>query len=842
MQKTLDKLTSARFSECSGAVKLTIDSVIRVISDICRECGLSGDLYTALLNEGVLTQGLDYDGNEYVYITYERLEDYFLADRIVEAYGQLSEEEFIQKYSWVLNRPDLLQYVGIIFAELKNKELCDVFSVDDEMNKYQIRDAFLYGLLWRKTDSITERTIEYVNSEIFAYQYSFGHFIDILFAVSARLEHRFNAHKSFGFFARGKMPDRDSEFVPIFDKLYDDPDSALHRLVEWGCFYSNSQRVDEYIAECYASILCWLLISPNNLLRDRATKAMRRILESHIDALMIVMNRFEDIDDPYILERIYAVAFGGVVEEKDPQKVRKLAQYVYVNVFDKEEVYPNILLRTFAKNIIDYARYIGCLNKDDFCKDKITPPYKSKFPSIPTDEEISKYKIGYDSPGFKDYHWAQNAILSSMKVNSSRDGYGGGYGYFGRYIFQAYFAAWPQLHPIDLKNIAIKRIFDLGYDVEKHGEYDRHCTNHVIVGNQRGKRERIGKKYQWIALYDLAARVSDSFTRNVEDESCETHQEYCKGSFNPNIRNIDPTIMAFSNILSEKNNVVEYSIPDITFEDWLDDFDSPPIPTFEQCVKTNYNGHEFLLVAGEHKWSDEKKLGYDCYEFPRKRLWHLINAYIVKHEHSESLLSSLDGVDFMGRWMPEAHDESSMYNKEYYWSEADKFFKTPFYCGEDWVDIDFRDQDINFPEKVLVPVKRYLSERRGDLNVMPEDVPALSWYKPCEELFSKLRLQYKCNSNSVFVDGQGEMVCFDSSELLGQDIGFYIRRDKLIKFLQDNGYALIWTSLCEKDIISRNRKYWNLPPKALHRSAVYQFNDGTITKINENMVEDKLYY
>ena len=69
----------------------------------------------------------------------------------------------------------------------------------------------------------------------------------------------------------------------------------------------------------------------------------------------------------------------------------------------------------------------------------------------------------------------------------------GGYGDFGRYTFQAYFSSWKQLHPMDLKNIAIKRIFDLGYDVEKHGHYDRNCTNHVGIGTQTGKRERIGK-------------------------------------------------------------------------------------------------------------------------------------------------------------------------------------------------------------------------------------------------------------------------------------------------------------------------------------------------------------
>ena len=45
---------------------------------------------------------------------------------------------------------------------------------------------------------------------------------------------------------------------------------------------------------------------------------------------------------------------------------------------------------------------------------------------------------------------------------------------------------------------SLKRIFELGYDVEKHGKYDRNCTDRVGLRFQLGRKERIGKKYQWI--------------------------------------------------------------------------------------------------------------------------------------------------------------------------------------------------------------------------------------------------------------------------------------------------------------------------------------------------------
>lgn len=349
-----------------------------------------------------------------------------------------------------------------------------------------------------------------------------------------------------------------------------------------------------------------------------------------------------------------------------------------------------------------------------------------------------------------------------MKVEYSRSGQPGGYGDFGRYTFQSYFYAWKQLHPIDLKNIAIKRIFELGYDVEKHGKYDRNCTDRVGLRFQLGRKERIGKKYQWIALYELAAQVCDNY--------------------------------------------------------------------------------QYLLLTGEYDWKEAKRLGFRSYDLPRKDMWHQIRGYVVKNEYAESLICALSGVDFMGRWMPEAQSNSAMYNKEYYWSDAHTFFNNPYYCGLEWVNIDSDHLNCVFPEKVLIPVKQYYSERKGELNSLNSEIASIYWHKPCEEMYTKLQLKYLKGSNSAFVDGAGELVCFESSELIGNDTGFYIRYDKLLEFLKSSSYTLVWTSLCEKRILTPSFGRWDLPPKAIHMSSVYYLKDGKIAKASETLFEDRLYY
>lgn len=283
-----------------------------------------------------------------------------------------------------------------------------------------------------------------------------------------------------------------------------------------------------------------------------------------------------------------------------------------------------------------------------------------------------------------------------------------------------------------------------------------------------------------------------------------------------------------------------YDIPNNTYEEWLADFSDTP--TFVQCVKLQSGAHQYLLLTGEYDWDEAKRLGFRSYDLPRKDMWHQIRGYVVKNEYAESLICALSGVDFMGRWMPEAQSNSAMYNKEYYWSDAHTFFNNPYYCGLEWVNIDSDRLNYVFPGKVLIPVKQYYSERKGDLNCLNSEIASIYWHKPCEEIYTKLQLKYLKGSNSAFVDGAGELVCFDGSELIGNDTGFYIRYDKLLEFLKSSSYTLVWTSLCEKRILTPSFGKWDLPPKAIHMSSVYYLKDGKITKASETLFEDRLYY
>lgn len=84
----------------------------------------------------------------------------------------------------------------------------------------------------------------------------------------------------------------------------------------------------------------------------------------------------------------------------------------------------------------------------------------------------------------------------------------GGYGDFGRYIFQSALRNF-EVDEKRMFNYAIYHIInEMGFTDEYFGDHDRDCRSfdrHLTT-----KTERIGKKYQWITLYNMLARISDN--------------------------------------------------------------------------------------------------------------------------------------------------------------------------------------------------------------------------------------------------------------------------------------------------------------------------------------------
>lgn len=779
---------------------IPIDIAVKNVSDVQNTYNISGNLTDVLISEGIISKNLFWKEKgtheEGIYISYERFEDHLVVSEIL---NDISSDKISKEFNdggvlfnFIKDEYAINRHKGIIEAlsiQLPEKYSIELYELVNDKNNYEIAEAFISSLLWRRNDlKIDEQVIEYINSTVLKFQGTHDYFWDTVIAVSSNPNHFFNANKTHEILSRYSLSDRDAWWTQLIHYWYND-ETSVKRLIDWAWSIEDKSYISDDSIELASIMLSWFLTSTNRKLRDSATKALICLLENRIHIVINLLIKFENVNDPYIYERIFAVAYGCTLRTKRIGSLQELSEYIYGTIFNKDKVYSHVLLRDYARGVIEYTLHLGFDLPFDITK--VRPPYKSDFSSIPTDAEINKYKIDYNSPGFQDHYWSINSILSSMAVEHARNGKVSMYGDFGRYVFQSNFHDWNQLNPVDLKNIAIKRIFDLGYDAEKHGKFDRKIPYH---GRNYVTTERIGKKYQWIAMHELLAQVSDNYKMKApwswEDD--KEMIDFC-GPWEPFLRDIDPSTIQRSNKLAIINiqPKITYKNWDMDNKQWLKDISDLPEPK----IIIEDDTREWVMLEGHYDLTEEKILGNERYSIPQKQFWYLIKSYFVPSDQYDIIYKWLSDKNFMNRWMPESHDRYEMFNREYYWSPAYNYFKKEYYGGEQMSKIYDHENDNNIGD-VIVTTESYLWEAEYDLS----KEETFRFYKPCLMLFNELKLSYGNNESYMYSDN-GELICFDNSEGNSGYSCLFFKKSVLKEFLEKYNYKIIWTVLGEKNII-----------------------------------------
>ncbi|MFN6070605.1 MAG: hypothetical protein ACK45T_26285, partial [Pseudanabaena sp.] len=77
------------------------------------------------------------------------------------------------------------------------------------------------------------------------------------------------------------------------------------------------------------------------------------MLHSKPHILSKVIERFLEVNDLYVLERLYTVAYGVAMISGDAEAIGILAGKVYNWVFANGNPIPHILLRDYARGVIE---------------------------------------------------------------------------------------------------------------------------------------------------------------------------------------------------------------------------------------------------------------------------------------------------------------------------------------------------------------------------------------------------------------------------------------------------------------------------------------------------------
>jgi hypothetical protein len=879
------------------------------------QAGYEGSLYRGLLDEGVLLEDILYQDDvmsvdakvphiEVVSIAYERLSDHLIAKQLLDQCLDPREPES----AFADNGPLALVYdvqneltAGLIEAlcvQLPERIPRELACVAPRIQRWShFGHAFRQSLAWRDFKAFTDETLDVLNGCIRTAQDN-AETIQVILTVASIPEHPLNAYFLDGVLHRLTMPDRDAWWSVDVCRLYR-KGGFVDRLVDWATYPAVGSAPGDETVELCAIALTWLLTTPLRVLRDRSTKALVSLLTGRVGVAISLIERFHDVDDPYLSERLYAVAYGIAMRSYKLGEVGSLAKIVYRYVFAEEPVRAHILLRDFARGVIERALYLGA--DIDIDVERIHPPYNSVWPNIPTKSDIAEIKNdpGVTGADGKEKEWGKIAIINSVLYDD-----------FGRYVIgtngkhldwlslrldepcwlsaeelreslseklseeqyellelyelqdrklrtlqhwtivagddlfckgewcesdsetrrdEEYLAARKARHnalqalrlklnrslkkdldrllnererelrdrtpQFDLRLIqryVLWRVFDLGWTSARFGSFD--VTSKTYSKAAMSGLERVGKKYQWIAYYEILALIADHF-QYADGYDAERGKEY-EGTWQLNVRNMDPscTIRSIPEDTGSSVHKLSWWSP-IVYDNWGRDDDprgwvaqKDDLPPLERLIRIEHpnDGSVWVNVHGFLDWSEPIAPDLGPEDAEHRNVWFIINAYFIPSAHLDSFMQWANAVNFYGRWMPEPPSEYRLFFGEYFWSPAYRF----------WEWGGWRHARNDCPTDVRCMSMEYLKESSGfDYSVDGN----YRLQMPDNELTSALGLRWT-GRGSDFENEAGELVAMDPTVPLGGPPALLLREDVLRAYLDREGLAIVWSVVGEKHV------------------------------------------
>lgn len=267
-------------------------------------------LYRGLLAEGLLIEEIGHGGHsfeeEVVFISYERFADHLLAktwlDRFLDKDNPATAFSEGQPLAFVGDKDvyveqGLIEAMCIQVPERTGHEL--VTLIPGALKRWDIGDAFRESLIWRATSAFSEET-RGVLSKLCNSQHALHATLDVLLTLASIPGHPLNAQFLDQRLRKDTMPDRDAWWSTYLHGAWDSH-GAVDRLVDWASAIVPSTALEEETIDLCAIALGWMLTTSNRFLRDRATKALVCLLTGRIAAVIRLVERFADIDDPYLI-------------------------------------------------------------------------------------------------------------------------------------------------------------------------------------------------------------------------------------------------------------------------------------------------------------------------------------------------------------------------------------------------------------------------------------------------------------------------------------------------------------------------------------------------------------
>lgn len=578
---------------------------------------------------------------------------------------------------------------------------------------------------------------------------------------------------------------RDKVWSVIINKSYDWARESFIEAV-------NENASIDLLNKC--KILIWCAASSYPVVRRHAIWCTVNLLVSDINKSVPLLKSFLTCNDDYVLEGLFSALYGALLIHLNNginALCSQLASEIYNYFYANDEVIPdNLSIRFWSLKLLDLDNYIN--GKDWFntiFKNQYLHPDNTfnlnsfNHISINNDKLFGESKgsrmLWYSLCGFSDFNRyiiGTNYSKESKVFTNSKDN--------------------TKVNLEDIIKAISSKVQELGW-TDDLGEVDSNFSRYDRFENLR---ERIGKKYQWIAWNKVIGCLMDKYSINEYFGECTYNMPWYIGK----VSRFDPTLYY--------QNYLDYgiSIKDehnggigINFEEWYED-DS--IVFNDSLIHNSEDKDEWIILAGYNSLFQQlpQSERYSFFEFD--------NSAFVKREHLSDMIKWAEDQNFYGRWLPERTGNTDFLWNEYPWADSFKSIINNF----DWEEINN-----NAPTQIMLSYIAQLQEDTLGLD-LPDDWPS-SAYAPCPDVMKVLNL-YTAERGVVRECETGKIVALHSVYVGMKFSGIIMRKEYLDRYLKESDCALMFFICGEKSF--GEGAVEGLSIKELSGASVYTHDKG----------------
>lgn len=721
-------------------------------------------LLEALIAEGVLAEDTvpDDDGRDtdVVSVAFERLGQHVLVQRHLRDLTSVAElgaaiaEGPLRGVLGLDGDADsgLLEAFSVLAAERFGVELFELSDLDG-VPKAVVLAVIVAGLPWRSPAAVGASTCAVVETAL-SDSATFAETAEMLFRLSVKPDHPLNADWLTDLLVAIPMAERDAALIPWLHDTWG-TSGAVERLIHWS--KGDLSNLSAETARLWATTLLWCAGCSDRRVRDQATLGAARLLAVRPSVCGVVLQTMLGVDDDWIVERALDVVHTALLRSGDADDWLACSQVTYGLLAG--DVPPSAAIRDSGRALIEAAAARGHLPTTiDLAS--VQPPYQSAWPPPwPATEDVAPF----DS---RDY---PKLVFSCTDDD-----------------FFTYQISWIfRNRQLDLPAVARRIVLDvieLGYRPELHAPFDAHVLH--TYGGGRGKPswiERIGKKYQWIALARLLGPACDHTAPEVRP--WDAPPPAIPGPQGDRLRQLDPSVTARPEPQDLRAWVPAY-VPAVADDarqiDWIQADDIPSVALAHAVV----DGADHVVLRGVYEWRRPKSS-----DATERVIWLHVTPLLVATGDLRAITRELAGRDLVGHGVHHAPMVTSGFVAEYPYGPH--------------VEAELHVIDYERSESFDVATTRASFDFLGEYGYAPSGIDTVSLPVPAPCFFDGPgRLQW--DGTGRWLDPSGVVVAaVRGVNTEGNELT--MSKAWLLPWLAQRDLALVWVEEAGKDVYGQRR-------------------------------------